>query len=207
LVRPTVDDDFSATTTTNFDNDRPSKRWFCIHRRSAPIAKPISGRLHMSRMSKTTKKNLDFFQPNVIYLPRTTNFILKPLLHNNKLFNLHHQVLNKTMLEVVPTNNNEALRRSAMLQTLGVDSVAKQEISRVFHAVPLTRRNEHKFNKIMSNWRKLRMKRIRNEHYSTSTFIEDVQRSKIELKFVIKQLKVNVIIIILYFNSFYCYYF
>jgi hypothetical protein len=111
------------------------------------------------------------------------------------------------MLEVVPTNNNEALRRSAMLQTLGVDSVAKQEISRVFHAVPLTRRNEHKFNKIMSNWRKLRMKRIRNEHYSTSTFIEDVQRSKIELKFVIKQLKVNVIIIILYYNSFYCYYF
>jgi hypothetical protein len=33
--------------------------------------------VHMSRMSKTTKKNLDFFKPNVMYLPRTMNFILK----------------------------------------------------------------------------------------------------------------------------------
>jgi hypothetical protein len=38
--------------------------------------------VHMSRMSKTTKKNLDFFKPNVMYPPRTMNFILKPLLHS-----------------------------------------------------------------------------------------------------------------------------
>jgi hypothetical protein len=118
-----------------------------------PLPSPYM--VHMSRMFKTTKKNLDFFQPNVIYLLRTMNVILKPLLHNDKLFNLHRQVLKETMLEVVTSNNGEALRSSAMLQTIGVESVAKQEISRVFHAVPLTRRNEHKFKKIMSNWRKL----------------------------------------------------
>jgi hypothetical protein len=33
------------------------------------------------------------------------------------------------------------------------------------------------------------MKRLQNEHYLPCTFISDVQRSKIELKFVIKQLK------------------
>jgi hypothetical protein len=145
--------------------------------------------VHMSRMSKTTKKNLDFFQPNVMYLPRAMNFILKPLLHNEELFNLHRQVLKETMLEVMKSNNDEALSSSAMLQTLGVESVAKQEISR-FLDTPLTRRNENKFNKIMSNWRKLRMKRIRNEHYLPSSFTADVQRSKIELKFVIKQLRI-----------------
>jgi hypothetical protein len=145
--------------------------------------------VHMSRMSKTTKKNLDFFKPNVMYLPRTMNFILKPLLHNDELFNLHRQVLKETMLEVITSNNNEALSSSDVLQTLGVESVAKQEISRVLHTVSLTRRNEHKFNQIMSNWRKLQMKRLRNEHYLPCTFIADVQRSKIELKFVIKQLK------------------
>jgi hypothetical protein len=83
------------------------------------------------------------------------NFILKLLLHNDKLFNLHHHVLKETMLEVMTSNNDEALSSSAKLQTLGVESVAKQEISRVLDAVPITRRNEHKFNKIMSNWRKL----------------------------------------------------
>jgi hypothetical protein len=78
---------------------------------------------------------------------------------------------------------------SAILQTLGAELVAKQDISRVLDAVPLNRRNEHKFNKIMSNWRKFQMKQLRNEHYLPCTFIANVQRSKIELKFVIKQLK------------------
>jgi hypothetical protein len=57
--------------------------------------------VHMSRMSKTTKKNLDFFKPNVVYLPQLMTFILKPLLHNDELFNLHPKVLKETMLEVI----------------------------------------------------------------------------------------------------------
>jgi hypothetical protein len=89
-------------------------------------------------MSKTTMKNLNFFKPNIIYLPQTMNFILKPLLHNNKLFKFHHQVLKETMLEVMTSNNDEALSRSAILQTLNVESVANQELSRVLDAEPLT---------------------------------------------------------------------
>ncbi len=107
------------------------------------------------------------------------NFILKPLLHNDELFNLHRQVFKEAMLEVITINNDEALSSQAILQTLGVEYVAKQEISRILDEVPITRRNEHKFNKIMSNWRKLRMKRLRDEHYLPSTFIFDVQCSKI----------------------------
>jgi hypothetical protein len=82
--------------------------------------------VHMLRMSKTTKKNPNFFQPNVVYLPETMNFILKPLLHNNKLFDLHRKVLIETMLEVITrSNNDKALGSSDILQTLGVESVAK----------------------------------------------------------------------------------
>jgi hypothetical protein len=84
--------------------------------------------VHMSRMSKTTKKNLDFFKPNVMYLPRAMNFILKPLLHNEELFNLHRKVLKETMLEVMTSNNDEALSSSAILQTLGVECVANVEL-------------------------------------------------------------------------------
>ena len=74
--------------------------------------------VHMSRMSKTTKKNLDFFKPNVIYLPGTMNFILKALLHNAGLFNLQCQVLKEAMLEVMTTNNDEALSSIAILHIL-----------------------------------------------------------------------------------------
>jgi hypothetical protein len=152
--------------------------------------------VHMSRMSKTRKETLDYFKPNVIYAPRSMDFILKPLLHNEELFNFHRQVLKESMLEAITSNDKDVLGSSAILQTLAVESVAKQEISRVLFGAgestaraPLTRRNEHKFNKIVSNWRKLRMKRLSDEHYLSNTFISDVKRSKIELKFIVRQAK------------------
>ena len=126
------------------------------------------------------------------------DFILKPLLHNEELFNFHRQVLKESMLEAITSKDKDVLESSTILQTLAVESVAKQEISRVLFGTgesnsraPLTRRNEHKFNKIMSSWRELRMKRLSDEHYLSNTFICDVKRSKIELKFIMKQEKVQ----------------
>jgi hypothetical protein len=124
-----VEVDLSATTTTDLDNDSPSTQWFCIHWQSAPIGKPIPS----SCVADVGDHQEDpgFFQPNVIYLPQAMNFILKPLLHKVKLFNLHCKVLKETMLEVTTSNNNKALGSCDILQTLGVKSVAKQEISSV----------------------------------------------------------------------------
>jgi hypothetical protein len=154
--------------------------------------------VHVSRMSKTRKETLDCFKPNVICTPRSMDFILKPLLHNEELFNFHRQVLKESMLEAITRNDEDVLGSSTNLQTLAVESVAKQETSRVLFGAgesasrsPLTRRNEYKFNKIMSNWRVLRMKRLRDEHYLSNTLITDVKRSKIELKFIMKQEKVQ----------------
>jgi hypothetical protein len=150
--------------------------------------------VHMSRMSKTRKETLDYFEPNVIYTPRSMDFILKSLLHNEELFNFHRQVVKESMLEAITSNDKNVLESSTILQTLAVESVAKQETSRVLFGTvraPLTRHNEHKFNRIMSKWRELRMKRLSDEHYLSNTFISDVKRSKIELKFIMKQEKVR----------------
>jgi hypothetical protein len=154
--------------------------------------------VHMSRMSKTRKETLDYFRPNVIYTPRSMDFILKPLLHDEELFNFHRQVLKESMLEAITSNDKDVLGSSTILQTLAVESVVKQETSRVLFGTgestsrpPLTRRNEHKFNKIMSKWRELRMKRLSDEHYLSNTLISDVKRSKIELKHIMKQQKVQ----------------
>jgi hypothetical protein len=106
------------------------------------------------------EESVFFFQPHVVSLPQTMNFILKPLLHNAKLFRLYRKVLKETMLKVITSsnNNNKALASSDILQTLVVKYVAKEEISRVFDRLPLTCRNKHKFNQIMSNGRALQMK-------------------------------------------------
>ena len=168
---------------------------FIVNRR--PFPSPYL--VHMSRMSKTRKETLDYFAPNVIYTPRSMDFILKPLLHNEELFNFHRQVLKESMLEAITSNDKDVLESCTILQTLAVESVAKQEITRVLFGTgestnsraPFTRRNEHKFKKILSNWRELRLKRLSDEHYLTNTFISDVKRSKIELKFIMKQEKVE----------------
>jgi hypothetical protein len=99
LIRLTVEEDLLATTTTHLDNDNPSNQWFCIHRRLTPVAKPIPC-AYVADV-EDHQDEFEFFKPNVVYLPRTMNFILKPLLQNNKLFNLHRKVLKETMLEVI----------------------------------------------------------------------------------------------------------
>jgi hypothetical protein len=150
--------------------------------------------VHVSRVSKTRKENLDRFKPSVIHTPRSMNFILKPTLHNEESFNFHRQVLKESMLEAMTDNDKDVLGSNTNPQTLAVESVAKQEMSRALFGAgestsrsPLTRRDEHKFNKIMSNWRVLRMKRLSDEHCLSNTFIADVKRSKVELKFIMKQ--------------------
>ena len=87
------------------------------------------------------------------------------------------------MLEAITSNDKDVHGSSTILQTLAVESVVKQEMSRVLFGAgestssrpPITRRNEHKFNKIMSNWRELQMKRLSDEHHLTNAFISDVK--------------------------------
>jgi hypothetical protein len=118
--------DLSATTTTHLDDDSPSDQWFCIHRQSASIAKPLPCS-YFADVEDHQEESRFFFKPNVVYLPETMNFILKPLLHNDKLFNLHRKVLGETLLEVITSNNDAVLGSSNLLQTLDVESVAKQK--------------------------------------------------------------------------------
>ena len=165
---------------------------FIVNRR--PFPNPYL--VHMSRMSKTRRETLDYFEPNVICAPRSMDFILKPLLHNEELFNIHRQVLKESMLEAITSNDKDVLGSSAILQTLAVESVAKQEIARVLFGAgesasraPFTRRKEHKFKKIMSNWREVRMKRLSEEHCLSNALIADIKRSKIELKFIMNNKK------------------
>jgi hypothetical protein len=102
------------------------------------------------------------------------------------------------MLEAITSNDKDVLGSSAIPHTLAVESVAKQDIARVLFGAgesagraPFTRPKEHKFKKIMSIWRELQVKRLSDEHHLSNTFITDVNRSKIELKFIMKQQKVQ----------------
>ena len=176
----------------------PSNRDFAFIINQEPF--PRQYLVEISRRTKTVKKNIDLYKPNVIFTPPTMNVILKSLLDNDELFNFHRQVVKKAMVEAITANNPAILESTAALQAVAVESVVKQEILKVLNATPstpinctrglLTRSKERQFRKIFSNWHELRTKRLRDEHYLSNTFITAIERSKCELKYIMKKLKI-----------------
>jgi hypothetical protein len=84
--------------------------------------------VEMSRRKKIKKKNVNFYQPNVIFMPPKMIFIFKSILDNKPLFKIHLQVIKEAMLEAIEPNNEETLSNGSILQTLGVESLVKQDI-------------------------------------------------------------------------------
>ena len=154
--------------------------------------------VEISRRKKIKKKNVNFFKPNAIFTPPAMNFIFKSIVDNRRLFKNHHQVIKEAMLEAIQCPNQEALASVGSLQTLGIESIVKQEISKVLNATgsatiraPITRRKELLFNETLSKWRKVRRKRLIDEQHLHCSFISDMKRSKSELKYVIDKFKIN----------------
>jgi hypothetical protein len=154
--------------------------------------------VEMSRRKKIKKKNVNFYKPNVIFTPPKMNFIFKAILDNGPLalFKMHLQVIKETMLEAIVSNNEDTLVNGSILQTLGVESMVKQDIWIRLNSTgtgsttaPLTRQKGHLFDETLSKWRELRTKRLRDEHHLNCSFLSDMKRSKSELKYVMNKFK------------------
>ena len=152
--------------------------------------------VEMSQRKKIKKKNVNFYEPNVIFTPPKMNFIFKSILGNGPLFKMHLQVIKETMLEAIVSNNEDTLANGSILQTLGVESMVKQDIWIQLNSTgtgsttaPLTRQKGHLFDGTLSKWRELRTKRLREEHHLNCSFLSDAKRSKSELKYVMKKFK------------------
>jgi hypothetical protein len=138
--------------------------------------------VEMSRRRRI-KKNTNFYKPNVVFAPPKLNFIFNSILDNGPLFKMHLQVIKETMLEAIESNNKETLANGSILQTLGVESLVKQDILIQLNATgtgsttaPLTCQKEHLFNVTLTKWRELRTKRLRDEHHLRCSFLSDTKR-------------------------------
>jgi hypothetical protein len=136
--------------------------------------------VEMSGWKKIKKKNVNFYKPNVIFTPPKMNFIFKSILDNGPLFKIHLQGIKEAMLEAIVSNNEDTLANGSILQTLGVESMVKQDIWSRLNSTgtgsttaPLTRRKGHLFDKTLSKWRELRTKRLRDEHHLHCSFLSD----------------------------------
>jgi hypothetical protein len=111
-----------------------------------------------------------------------------------KTVNLHVELVSD---EAIESNNKETLANGSIIQTLGIESLVKQDILIRLNATgtgsttaPLTRQKEHLFNVTLTKWRELRTKRLRDEHHLHCSFLSDTNRSKSELNYVMRKLKI-----------------
>jgi hypothetical protein len=116
---------------------------------------------------------------------------------NGPLFKSHLQVIKETMLAAIESNNTKSLTNGSILQTLGLESLVKQDIfiqlnttSTGSTTAPLTCRKEHPFEVTSTKSRKLRTKRLRDEHHLYCSFLSDTKCWKSELNYVMKKLKI-----------------
>jgi hypothetical protein len=140
--------------------------------------------VEMSRRKKIKKKNVNFYKPNAIFTPPKMKFIFKSILDHGPLFKIHLQVIKETRLEAIESNHTETLVSGSIIQTLGVESLLKQDILIRLNATgtgstkaPLTRLKEHLFDvTTLTKWRELRTKRLRDEHHLHCSFLSDTKR-------------------------------
>jgi hypothetical protein len=154
--------------------------------------------VEMSRRTKTKRKTVEFYEPNVLYCPREMEPILQAILDDGELFKNHRQVVKKAMVATIKSSVNSSNLLYSELQELAVNAIIDSEISK--HTLLLglhsslspesrTRSAASSASKIKTKWKQLWRKRHNEESHLVPTFAENVKRSLRELNYVIHILK------------------
>jgi hypothetical protein len=102
--------------------------------------------------------------------------ILKSTKTNRHLLRHHRSVVKQSMATVLQEGDHKTIGNESQLWTIAVEAMVSVEASK-------TRNKETKQN-LISECRKLRAKRVRDEAYLQATFLEDVNRSLTALKYL-----------------------
>jgi hypothetical protein len=140
--------------------------------------------VEMSHRTKTTLRDLAFYGPNVIYIPKELDSIMRSILKFRYLSLVH---LEKVFVHWLKRSPQSAIKSSFQARELAVDAIIEYELRRRMGV----RRNTRLFNRILKKLKSqvlhVREKRLRDECHITMSFHEDYQRSIHELAYVLKK--------------------
>ena len=132
--------------------------------------------VEISRGTKTLPRHVAYYEPCMFYCPPTMTIILKSTKTNRNLLRYHRSVVKQSMATVLQEGDHDIIGNESQLRTIAVEAIVSVEASK-------TCNNKNKQN-LISECRKLRAKRVRDEAYLQATFLEDVNRSLMELKYL-----------------------
>ena len=132
--------------------------------------------VEISRRTKTLPRHVAYYEPCVFYCPPTMTIILKSTKTNRNLLLYHQSVVKQSMVTILQEGDLDIIESESQLQTIAVEAIVSVEA--------LMTRNKKTKQNLISECRKLRAKRVRDEAYLQASFLEDVHRSLTELKYL-----------------------
>jgi hypothetical protein len=128
--------------------------------------------VEISRRTKTLPRHVAYYEPCVFYCLPTMTIILK-----SSLLRYHRSVVKQSMVTVLQEADPDIIGSESQLRTIAVEAIVSVEAWK-------TRNKRTRKQDLISECRKLRAKQVRDEAYLQATFLEDVNRSLTELKFL-----------------------
>ncbi len=132
--------------------------------------------VEISRRTKTLPRYVSYYESCVFYCPPTMTIILKSTKTNRNLLLYHQSVVKQSMVTILQEGDLDIIESESQLQTIAVEAIVSVEA--------LMTRNKKTKQNLISECRKLRAKRVRDEAYLQASFLEDVHRSLTELKYL-----------------------
>jgi hypothetical protein len=150
--------------------------------------------VEISRRTKTERKTVEFYEPNVIYCPREMEPILQAILDDGELFRNHRQVVKQAMVSSIKSTSDPSNFKYSEMQELAVTAIIDSEILKHQKLLTLslesrTRSVASRTSKIKTKWKEVWLKRNNEESHLVPTFAENVKRSLRELSYVIDIMK------------------
>ena len=84
--------------------------------------------VEISRRTKTERKTVEFYEPNVIYYPREMEPILQAILDDGELFRNHRQVFTQAMVSSIKSTSDLSNFKYSEMQELAVTAINHSEI-------------------------------------------------------------------------------
>jgi hypothetical protein len=147
-----------------------SRRKFAFIVNQVELPNPFLAEI--SRRTKTLPRHVAYYEPCLFDCPLRMTIILK-----GSLLRYHRSVVKQSMVTVLQEADPDIIGSESQLRTIAVEAIVSVEAWK-------TRNKRTRKQDLISECRKLRAKQVRDEAYLQATFLEDVNRSLTELKFL-----------------------
>mmetsp|Transcript_12858 Transcript_12858/g.18359 ORF Transcript_12858/g.18359 Transcript_12858/m.18359 type:complete len:159 (+) Transcript_12858:174-650(+) len=137
--------------------------------------------VEVSRHGWVTWTMVRFYEPHVTYCPEESNDILSAINKNNRYVIYRDEIL-RMVLDILNVDSGAEVS-GAYFKELAIDVIGRTYTYNIMS--PQTRAQHNDYLNVMKDWKIVRKKRLRQEMHLGLSFISDIERTFVEINFVL----------------------